>query len=116
MYAIALIAVGLAGVGISCKWENGRLAVRRTIAVLGTVAMIAGCMYAVPQRQASAAQHTATAQGVTSAITVNGKEYQLASDVTITYEQVATLSSTEYAKAMGAGWNLGNSFDGVTPI
>lgn len=113
VYAIALIAVGLAGVGISCKWENGRLAVRRTIAVLGTVAMIAGCMYAVPQRQASAAQHTATAQGVTSAITVNGKEYQLASDVTITYEQVATLSSTEYAKAMGAGWNLGNSFDGV---
>lgn len=111
--AIALVSVGLAGLGVSFKWNNGQLAARRTVAALGAVALVAGCACAVPQHSASAAQRAESIKGISSPITVNGKEYQLASDMTVTYEQVASISSTEYAKAMGAGWNLGNSFDSV---
>lgn len=112
--AIALFAVALACVGVSMKWQNGCVAVRRTIAAAGSIAMIAAVATAVTP-QASAAQRAEQYDGITTAITVNGKEYQLTSDVTVTYDDAIVPTETtslDYAKAMGAGWNLGNSFDG----
>ena len=110
--AVALIAAGLVCCGVSFKWNNGRLIARRTVAVVGAAAMVAGCISMVPQ-QASAAQRKSNVKGVVSALTVNGKEYRLTSDVTVYNDDDVVLSSVQYAKAMGAGWNLGNSFDGV---
>lgn len=110
----ALFAFALACIGVSMKWQNGRVAVRRTIAAVGSVAMIAAVATAATQ-QASAAQRTEQYSGIASAITVNGKDYQLTSDVTVAYDDdiVPTeTTSIDYAKAMGVGWNLGNSFDG----
>lgn len=111
---VALFAVALACIGVSMKWRDGRVAVRRTIAAAGSVAMIAAvAITATPQ--ASAAQRVEQYNGIVTTITVNGKDYQLTSDVSVAYDDdiiPTETTSLDYAKAMGAGWNLGNSFDG----
>lgn len=113
--AVALLAVMLACFGVSAVWRNGRVAVRRTVAATGAVALVAAMAAAVTP-QADAAQRVGHIDGIVSGLAVNGRDYQLVSDVDVTYDDDIVPSETtsvDYAQAMGAGWNLGNSFDGV---
>ena len=111
--AAVLLALSLVCFGVSVKWRNGQATMRRTIAAAGAIAMTATVAAAVPQ--ASAAQRVERYSGIATVLTLNGTDYQLTSDVDVTYDDGAApseVTSIDYAKAMGAGWNLGNSFDG----
>ncbi|WP_257639446.1 glycoside hydrolase family 5 protein [Alloscardovia macacae] len=115
--ALALAAFGLAFLGLAFVGRhggrNGHLAVRRGVAVLGALSLVGGLAMSVTPQSASAAVRTQSQDGIATSISVQGKTYQLTSTVQIRFAQKNTMTSLEYAKAMGAGWNLGNSFDGV---
>lgn len=79
------------------------------------LSLVVGTMVSVPS---ASAQQVDSADVVTT-LTVGAQTHRLISHVRITYAELtepdpaASLDSLEYAKAMGAGWNLGNSFDGL---
>lgn len=76
----------------------------------------------------SAAGATEAVNGVATPVVLNGATYQLMSDLKVVYASTdakrppasnpspspapeQTLTSMDYAKAMGRGWNLGNTFE-----
>lgn len=108
------LAAGLVMCGVSIRRQGGHLFVRRTVAGIGVVAMIVGMPSMATEAQA--AQKSCESAGLSSSIESSGQQYALISDVRINYGDEAEpeeYSSLAYAKVMGSGWNLGNSFDSV---
>lgn len=108
------LAAGLVMCGVSIRRQGGHLFVRRTVAGIGVVAMIVGMPSMATEAQA--AQKSCESAGLSSSVESSGQQYALISDVRINYGDEAEpeeYSSLAYAKVMGSGWNLGNSFDSV---
>lgn len=118
----ALVALGALCLGTTLRYRKGSVIVQRSVAVLGVVAMAAGIVSMTAPRASAATHDSADIRAIQTTISYDEKEYQLSSDVHITYmateptdpvEPTKPLTSLEYAKAMGAGWNLGNSFEAI---
>lgn len=115
--AIAFLSLGGAAIAFSFTADRGAVRKRTLGMVAGGVSLTLALACVMPNlgtRSAQAAETKDTATGVTTNLRVGGKDYTLTSEVTVTYAHTVpnTLDSVSYAKAMGAGWNLGNQFDG----
>lgn len=129
--AIVPVAAVLALIGSTLIGANGTLLYRRSArvaAVVISVALIAGVsQIGLRPTQAETQTPAATSTSATanetltipSTMTYNGQKYTLTSTVNVSFENPAahgdknTFTSQQYAKKMGAGWNLGNQFEAV---
>lgn len=113
--ALGLVALAAVCIGAPLVSSNGTVRRRVIGTTAGVVSLAVALALVAPGAQkASAAEVNAEAKNVPTTLTYRNTDYTLTSDITVSYEKVDanTLNSVEYAKAMGAGWNLGNQFDG----
>lgn len=116
--SLALLTFGALCLGTILRYRKGGVIVQRFIAVLGVTAMVAGVVSMTPPASA-ATNDPVEVHNIETRVSIGQKQYQLSSDVHISYvsteptNPTQPLFSLEYAKAMGSGWNLGNSFEAV---